>query len=158
MGRGHETYGEDLYLTSKLGVVFVKGLQDEEKHLKIAACAKHFAVHSGREGLRHEFNAVVSKKDLYESYLPVFEGCVKEGDVEEVMGGYNCTNWEPCCGSKTLLKDILRGEWNFKGHVVLDCWSIADFHLHHNVTSTATESVALDIKNGCDLNCRNIYL
>jgi len=157
-GRGHETYGEDPYLTSKLGVAFVKGLQGEGKYLKIAACAKHFAVHSGPEGVRHEFDAVVSQKDLHETYLPAFEACVKEADVEAVMGAYNRTNGEPCCGSKALLKDILRGKWQFKGHVVSDCWAIADFHLHHNVTSTATESAALAIKNGCDLNCGNVYL
>jgi beta-glucosidase len=157
-GRGHETYGEDPYLTSRLGVAFVKGLQGDGKYLKIAGCAKHFAVHSGPEGLRHEFNAVVSKKDLYETYLPAFEACVKEGDVEAVMGAYNRTNDEPCCGSELLLKDILRGRWQFKGHVVSDCWAIADFHLYHGVTSTATESAALAIKNGCDLNCGNVYL
>lgn len=157
-GRGHETYGEDPYLTSRLGVAFVKGLQGEGKYLKIAACAKHFAVHSGPEGLRHEFNAVVSKKDLYETYLPAFEACVTEADVEAVMGAYNRTNDEPCCGSELLLKDILRGKWQFKGHVVSDCWAIADFHLYHGVTSTATESAALAIKNGCDLNCGNVYL
>ncbi|NSB12164.1 glycoside hydrolase family 3 C-terminal domain-containing protein [Clostridium beijerinckii] len=157
-GRGHETYGEDPYLTSRLGVAFIKGLQGEGKYLKLAACAKHFAVHSGPEGLRHEFNAVVNKKDLYETYLPAFEACVKEANVESVMGAYNRTNGEPCCGSKTLLKDILRGKWEFKGHVVSDCWALADFHLHHMVTSTATESVALAIENGCDLNCGNMYL
>lgn len=157
-GRGHETYGEDPYLTSKLGVAFIKGLQGEGKYLKLAACAKHFAVHSGPEGLRHEFNAVVNKKDLYETYLPAFEACVKEADVESVMGAYNRTNGEPCCGSEALLKNILRGEWGFKGHVVSDCWALADFHLHHMITSTATESVALAIKNGCDLNCGNMYL
>ena len=157
-GRGHETYGEDPYLTSRLGVAFVKGLQGDGKYLKIAACAKHFAVHSGPEGLRHEFDAVVSNKDLYETYLPAFEACVEEGDVEAIMGAYNRTNGEPCCGSKTLLKDILRGKWNFKGHVVSDCWAIADFHLYHKVTSTATESAALAMKNGCDLNCGNVYL
>ncbi|MDS0524213.1 glycoside hydrolase family 3 C-terminal domain-containing protein [Clostridium sp. SHJSY1] len=157
-GRGHETYGEDPYLTSRLGVAFVKGLQGDGKYLKIAACAKHFAVHSGPEGLRHEFNAVVSEKDLFETYLPAFEACVKEADVEAVMGAYNRTNDEPCCGSKILLKDILRGKWKFKGHVVSDCWAIADFHLYHKVTSTATESAALAIKNGCDLNCGNVYL
>lgn len=157
-GRGHETYGEDPYLTSRLGVAFVKGLQGDGKYLKIAGCAKHFAVHSGPEGLRHEFNAVVSKKDLFETYLPAFEACVKEADVEAVMGAYNRTNDEPCCGSKLLLKDILRGKWQFKGHVVSDCWAIADFHLYHKVTSTATESAALAIKNGCDLNCGNVYL
>lgn len=157
-GRGHETYGEDPYLTSRLGVAFVNGLQGEGEYLKIAACAKHFAVHSGPEGIRHEFNAVTTQKDLYETYLPAFEACVKEADVEAVMGAYNRTNGEPCCGSKTLLKDILRGKWNFKGHVVSDCWAIADFHLNHKITSTATESAALAIKNGCDLNCGNVYL
>uniref|UniRef100_UPI001896F4F8 glycoside hydrolase family 3 C-terminal domain-containing protein n=1 Tax=Clostridium sp. 1001275B_160808_H3 TaxID=2787110 RepID=UPI001896F4F8 len=134
------------------------GLQGDGKYLKTAACAKHFAVHSGPEGLRHEFDAVVNEKDLYETYLPAFEAAVKEANVESVMGAYNRTNGEPCCGSKTLLKDILRGKWNFKGHVVSDCWAIADFHLHHHVTSTATQSSALAIKNGCDLNCGNIYL
>lgn len=157
-GRGHETYGEDPYLTSRLGVAFINGLQGDSKYLKTAACAKHFAVHSGPEPLRHEFNAVVNQKDLYETYLPAFEAAVREADVESVMGAYNRTNGEPCCGSKTLLKDILRGKWEFKGHVVSDCWAIADFHLHHNVTSTATESAALAMKNGCDLNCGNVYL
>lgn len=157
-GRGHETYGEDPYLTSRLGVAFINGLQGDSKYLKTSACAKHFAVHSGPEPLRHEFNAVVNQKDLYETYLPAFEAAVREADVESVMGAYNRTNGEPCCGSKTLLKDILRGKWEFKGHVVSDCWAIADFHLHHNVTSTATESAALAMKNGCDLNCGNVYL
>lgn len=157
-GRGHETYGEDPYLTSRLGVAFINGLQGDGKYLKLAACAKHFAVHSGPEGLRHEFDAVVSQKDLHETYLPAFEASVKEADVEAVMGAYNRTNGEPCCGSEALLKDILRGKWQFKGHVVSDCWAIADFHLHHMVTSTATESAALAIKNGCDLNCGNVYL
>ena len=157
-GRGQETYGEDPYLTSRLGVSFIKGLQGSEKYLKLAACAKHFAVHSGPEGLRHEFNAIVNDKDLYETYLPAFESCVKEADVESVMGAYNRTNGEPCCGSKSLLVDILRGKWGFKGHVVSDCWAIADFHNNHRVTSTATQSAALAIKNGCDLNCGNVYL
>lgn len=108
-GRGQETYGEDPYLTSRLAVGFIKGLQGEDPdHLKAAACAKHFAVHSGPEGIRHEFNAVVSKQDLYETYLPAFKACVQEAKVEAVMGAYNRTNGEPCCGSKTLLQDILR--------------------------------------------------
>jgi len=157
-GRGHETYGEDPYLTSRLGVAFVKGLQgDHPKYLKVAACAKHFAVHSGPEAERHSFNAIASPKDLYETYLPAFEACVKEGKVEAVMGAYNRTNDEPCCGSKTLLVDILRGEWGFEGHVTSDCWAIRDFHLHHKVTATAPESAALAVKNGCDLNCGNTY-
>lgn len=157
-GRGHETYGEDPYLTSRLGVAFVKGLQGNGKHLKGAACAKHFAVHSGPEGERHSFNAVVSDKDLWETYLPAFEALVKEADVEAVMGAYNAVDGEPCCGSKKLLKDILRDKWGFKGHVVSDCWAIRDFHTNHMVTSTAPESAALALKNGCDLNCGNTYL
>lgn len=110
-GRGHETYGEDPYLTGELGSAFVKGLQGNGKYLKAAACAKHFAVHSGPEALRHQFDAKASQKDLYETYLPAFEKLVKEADVEAVMGAYNRTNGEPCCGSKTLMQDILRGEW-----------------------------------------------
>ncbi len=157
-GRGHETYGEDPYLTSRLGVGFIKGMQgDDPKYLKTAACAKHFAVHSGPEGERHSFNAVVSEKDLRETYLPAFRAAVTEAKVEAVMGAYNRTNDEPCCGSKRLLKDILRGEWAFDGHVTSDCWAIQDFHLHHQVTSTAPESVSLAVRNGCDLNCGNMY-
>jgi len=157
-GRGQETYGEDPYLTARLGVAFVKGLQgNDPKYLKAAACAKHFAVHSGPEALRHEFNATASKKDMYETYLPAFKALVQEAKVEAVMGAYNRTNGEPCCGSKTLLTDILRGEWGFKGHVVSDCWAIRDFHLHHHVTATAPESVALAVRNGCDLNCGNLF-
>ena len=157
-GRGHETYGEDPYLTSRLGVSFVKHLQGDSEHMKAAACAKHFAVHSGPEALRHEFDAVVSKKDMYETYLPAFKALVQEAGVESVMGAYNRTNGEPCCGSKTLLKDILRDEWGFEGHVVSDCWAIRDFHENHGVTVTAPESAAMAINNGCDLNCGNTYL
>ncbi len=157
-GRGHETYGEDPFLSARLGVAFIKGLQGEGKHMKSAACAKHFAVHSGPEDLRHEFNAEVSAKDLWETYLPAFEACVKEAQVESIMGAYNRTNGEPCCGSFFLLRDILREQWNFKGHVVSDCWAIKDFHMHHGVTSTAEESAALAMNAGCDLNCGNIYL
>ena len=156
-GRGHETYGEDPYLTTQMGLAFVDGLQGHSEHMKSAACAKHFAVHSGPEELRHEFNAVASEKDLRETYLPAFEALVKEGKVESVMGAYNRTNGEPCCGSKTLLNDILRGEWGFKGHVVSDCWAIRDFHENHMVTRTPEESVAMALKNGCDLNCGCTY-
>lgn len=157
-GRGHETYGEDPYLSARLGVRFVDGIQGHDnKYLKAAACAKHFAVHSGPEDIRHSFNAVVSKQDLYETYLPAFKACVEEADVESVMGAYNRTNEEPCCGSKLLLQDILRQEWGFKGHVTSDCWAIKDFHENHMVTSTAKESVALAMNNGCDLNCGNMY-
>ncbi len=157
-GRGHETFGEDPYLTSRLGVRFVEGIQGhDENYMKAAACAKHFAVHSGPEDLRHEFNAEVSRQDLYETYLPAFKACVQEAKVEAVMGAYNRTNGEPCCGSKTLLQDILREEWGFKGHVVSDCWAIRDFHEGHGVTAGAEESVALAVKNGCDLNCGNLF-
>ena len=157
-GRGHETYGEDPYLSSRLGVRFIDGIQGhDEKYMKAAACAKHFAVHSGPEDERHSFNAEVSIQDMYETYLPAFKACVQEANVESVMGAYNRTNGEPCCGSKTLLEDILRDEWGFKGHVVSDCWAIKDFHEYHMVTSTPVESVALAMNNGCDLNCGNIY-
>lgn len=156
-GRGQETYGEDPYLTGKLGAAFVKGLQgDDPKYLKAAACAKHFAVHSGPEKLRHEFNAVASKQDMEETYLPAFKELADAG-VEGFMGAYNRTNGEPCCGSKTLIVDLLRGEWKFDGYFTSDCWAIADFHLHHGVTEKVTDSVALALENGCDLNCGNTY-
>lgn len=161
-GRGHETYGEDPYLTTRLGVAFVQGLQgqngNEEGYLTAAACAKHYAVHSGPEELRHEFDAIVNQKDLWETYLPAFEALVKEAGVEAVMGAYNRVNGEPACGSPTLLVDILRGQWGFDGHVVSDCWAIKDFHEAHHVTDTATESAALALENGCDLNCGNTYI
>ena len=159
-GRGHETYGEDPYLTSRLGVAFIRGLQGDEnnQYWKAAACAKHFAVHSGPEEERHYFDAIVSKKDLYETYLPAFEAAVTEGKVAGVMGAYNRVNGEPACGSKVLLQDILKKEWGFEGYVVSDCWAIRDFHTEHMVTHTATESAALAINNGCHLNCGNTYL
>lgn len=157
-GRGHETYGEDPYLSSRLGVSYIRGLQGDGGTMKAAACAKHFAVHSGPEALRHEFDAEVSEKDLRETYLPAFQACVQEGHVEAVMGAYNCVNGEPCCGSKTLLKKILREEWGFDGHVVSDCWAIKDFHENHLVTGTPVQSAALAMEAGCDLNCGVTYL
>ena len=158
-GRGQETYGEDPYLTSRLGVAYVEGLQGDDKDtLKSAACAKHFAVHSGPEAVRHEFNAVATKKDMTETYLPAFQACVQEAGVEAVMGAYNRTNGEPCCGSKTLMQDILRDEWKFEGHFVSDCWAIKDFHEKHMVTHTMEESAALALKCGCDINCGVTYL
>ena len=157
-GRGHETYGEDPFLTSRLGVAFIHGLQGKGEFLKTAACAKHFAVHSGPEAIRHEFDAKASKKDMAETYFPAFEACVREASVEAVMGAYNRTNGEPCCGSNTLIRQILRKEWEFEGHYVSDCWAIRDFHEHHGVTNTAKESAAMAIKAGCDLNCGNTYL
>ena len=157
-GRGHETYGEDPYLTSRLGVRFIEGLQGDGRYLKTAACSKHFAVHSGPEALRHEFNAEATPKDLAETYLPAFEATVREAGVESVMGAYNRVNGEPACGSEFLLKKTLREAWGFQGHVVSDCWAIRDFHVNHHVTDTAPESAALAIRNGCDLNCGNTYL
>ncbi len=154
-GRGQETYGEDPYLTSELGTAFVKGLQGEGEHFKAVACAKHYAVHSGPESLRHEFDAKASKKDMEETYLYAFEKLVKAG-VGGVMGAYNRLNGEPCC-AHTFLQQKLK-EWGFAGYFTSDCWAIADFHQHHHVTSTAPESAALAIKNGCDLNCGNVYL
>ena len=157
-GRGHETYGEDPYLTGRLGIRFIRGLQGNGKYLKTAACSKHFAVHSGPESLRHQFDARVNQKDLNETYLSAFKITVQEAEVESVMGAYNRVNGEPACGSETLLKKTLREKWGFKGHVVSDCWAIRDFHVNHKVTATAPESAALAIKNGCDLNCGNTYL
>ncbi|MBQ7955615.1 MAG: glycoside hydrolase family 3 C-terminal domain-containing protein [Lachnospiraceae bacterium] len=157
-GRGHETYGEDPYLTGELGKSFVEGLQGDGEYMKAAGCAKHFAVHSGPEADRHHFDAVASKKDMRETYLPAFEKLVKEAGVEAVMGAYNRTNGEPCCGSKTLMQDILRDEWEFQGHYVSDCWAIRDFHENHMVTETPEESAAMALKAGCDVNCGNTYL
>ncbi|MDR1326221.1 MAG: glycoside hydrolase family 3 C-terminal domain-containing protein [Treponema sp.] len=157
-GRGHETYGEDPYLTSRMGFAFIRGLQGPHREqLKTAACAKHFAVHSGPEDERHRFNAIVDRYDLWNTYLAAFEVAVKDAGVEIVMGAYNRTLGEPCCGSKLLLRDILRDTWGFDGHVVSDCWAIKDFHENHRVTASPVESVALAIKNGCDINCGNLY-
>ena len=153
-GRGHETYGECPYLTAKLGVAFCKGLQgDHPKYLKTVATPKHFAAHSGPEGLRHSFDAIVSPKDLRETYLPAFHACITEARAYSIMGAYNRINGEVCCGSPTLLQKILRDEWGFEGFVVSDCWAIKDFHESHKVTNSWEESAALAIKNGCDLNC-----
>ena len=157
-GRGHETYGEDPYLSAILGTAYVKGLQGDGEVMTAAACAKHYAVHSGPEAVRHEFNAEATPKDMEETYLPAFEALVKEGNVEAVMGAYNRTNGEPCCGSKTLIQEILRDRWGFKGHFVSDCWAIKDFHEHHMVTTSAKESAAMALNAGCDLNCGNTYL
>ncbi len=156
-GRGHETYGEDPYLAGTLGVSFISGLQGHGEYLKLAACAKHFAAHSGPEALRHSFDAKVSKKDLEETYLPAFERCVKEAKVESVMGAYNRVNGEPACASKNLLTDILREKWGFEGHVVSDCWALRDIHENHKVTKNAEESAKLSLEMGCDLNCGCTY-
>ncbi|HEX2733106.1 MAG TPA: glycoside hydrolase family 3 C-terminal domain-containing protein [Polyangiaceae bacterium] len=157
-GRGHETYGECPYLTARLGVAFCKGLQgDDPSYLKLVATPKHFAVHSGPESLRHSFDARVSLKDLYETYLPAFHACVTEAKAASIMPAYNRTLGEPCAASDLLLRRILRQEWGFDGYVVSDCWAIRDFHEHHGVTQTAEESAALGVKAGCDLNCGCTY-
>lgn len=156
-GRGQETYGEDPFLTGKLGVAFVKGLQgDHPKYLKTAAAAKHYAVHSGPEKLRHEFNAVATQKDMWETYLPAFRDLV-DANVESIMCAYNATNGEPCCAHEYLIKDVLRGKWNFKGHIVSDCWALVDFYEGHNVVETVEEAAALGIKSGVNLNCGSTY-
>lgn len=152
-GRGQETFGEDPFLTGELGTAMVRGLQgDDPNYLKTAACAKHFAVHSGPEAERHSFDAQPTPKDLAETYLPAFEKLVRAG-VEAVMGAYNRVLGEPACASRLLLGDILRGRWGFQGHVVSDCGAIDDFHQHHKITRNAAESAALAVRRGCDLNC-----
>ncbi len=157
-GRGQETYGEDPYLTSRIGVAFVKGLQgDNPKYVKAAAMAKHYAVHSGPEALRHEFDAKVSMKDLWETYLPAFEALVTEAKVEGVMGAYNRTNGDPCCAHPYLMQEVLRKKWGFKGYFVSDCWALRDFFQGHNVVKTAPEAAALALGLGCNLNCGNTY-
>ena len=156
-GRGQETFGEDPYLTGELGAAMVRGLQGSDPHyLKTAACAKHYAVHSGPEQERHGFDAIPTQKDFAETYLPAFKKLVDAG-VESVMGAYNRTYGEPCCGSKLLIEDILRQRWGFKGHFVSDCGAIDDFHVQHKVTKNAAESAALAVKHGCDLNCGCTY-
>lgn len=157
-GRGQETYGEDPYLSSTLGKAFVRGLQGDGEYMKAAACAKHFAVHSGPEAIRHSFDAKVAPKDLEETYLPAFEALVTEANVEAVMGAYNRVNGEPACANKPLMVDVLRGRWGFEGHFVSDCWAIRDFHENHHVTKTPEESAALAINTGCDLNCGDTFL
>lgn len=161
-GRGQETYGEDPYLTSILGTAFVKGLQgDNPDYLKTAACAKHYAVHSGPEKLRHEFNAEVSQKDLWETYLPAFQALV-DAKVESIMCAYNSTNGEPCCANNYLITDILRDQWQFKGHILTDCGALEDFYKQannggHGVVNTQAEAAALAVKKGISLNCGSTY-
>lgn len=156
-GRGQETWGEDPYLTGRMGLAFVKGLQgDDPKYLKTAAAAKHFAVHSGPEALRHEFNAVVNNYDLYNTYLPAFKTLV-EGGVAGVMCAYNRTNGEVCCASPSLLTTILRHDWGFGGYIVTDCWALQDFVTHHKVVETAAEAAAMAIKTTVNINCGVVY-
>lgn len=157
-GRGQETYGEDPYLTSRLGVAFVKGLQgDDPRYLKLVATPKHFAVHSGPEADRHRFDARASWRDMRLTYLPAFQATVQEGGAFSVMGAYNRTNGEACCASPTLLQKVLREEWGFEGYVVSDCGAIDDIYAHHRLVDTPEEAAALAVKNGCDLNCGKTY-
>jgi len=157
-GRGQETYGEDPYLTSRMGVQFVRGMQgDDPDYLKTAACAKHYAVHSGPEAERHRFNAEVGTRDLWMTYLPAFEALVREAEVAGVMGAYNRTNGEACCASPSLLQDILREQWGFEGYIVSDCGAIKDIYQHHQLVKTPEEASALAIKSGCNLNCGCTY-
>lgn len=155
-GRGQETYGEDPFLTAENGKAYVEGLQGKGDILKTAACAKHFAVHSGPEALRHEFNAEVSPKDMEETYLPAFEELVKNARVEGVMGAYNRVNGEAACASLYLMGKLR--EWGFEGYFVSDCWAIRDFHEHHGLTANSVESAALALKSGCDVNCGCTYV
>ena len=156
-GRGQETYGEDPFLTGKMGVQFVKGLQgNDPKYLKTIATLKHYAVHSGPEPARHSFNAVISERDLRESYLPHFEMGIKEGKAGSVMCAYNSYMGEACCGSNELLNDILRNEWGFDGYVVSDCGAISDIYAGHRLVETPEEASALAVKSGCDLECSSV--
>jgi beta-glucosidase len=156
-GRGHETYGEDPFLTGQMGTAFIKGLQGNGKYRKVDATIKHFAVHSGPESKRHSFNAEVSPKDLYETYLWAFRYCIDHADPSAVMGAYNRVNGEPCCASSTLLGEILYGEFGFNGYVVSDCGAICDINSQHHVTANEAESAALAVNNGCQLNCGSAY-
>ena len=157
-GRGQETYGECPYLTARLGVEFVKGIQgDDSKYYKGIAAAKHYAVHSGPEVLRHTFDARVSPHDLYETYLPAFEALVKEAKVGSMMTAYNRTNGEVCVASPTLIQKVLRGDWGFQGHVISDCGSVCDVYKTHKEVETPEKAAALAVNVGCDLNCGDTY-
>lgn len=158
-GRGHETYGEDPFLTAMMGTAFVRGLQqnDKSEYRKTDATLKHFAVHSGPELERHHFNAEVSPKDLWETYLTAFEECIHEAKPAAVMGAYNRVNGEAACASRILLQKCLREQMGFDGYVVSDCGAIADINLHHHLTENEAESAALAVKCGCDLNCGKAY-
>jgi beta-glucosidase len=156
-GRGMETFGEDPYLTSRIGVAFVKGLQgDDPRYLKVVSTPKHYAVHSGPEPERHGFDAVINERDLQETYLPAFRATIVEGKAEGLMCAYNRTNGEPCCANKKLY-DILRREWGFKGHVVSDCGAIDDIYKFHHFAKTEAEASAIAVKAGTDLTCGREY-
>jgi len=157
-GRGQETYGEDPYLTARLGVAYITGLQGPDRNsLKSAACAKHFAVHSGPESERHVIDTQCNEYDLWNTYLPAFKAAVTEAGVEGIMGAYSRYNGVPCCGHELLLMEILRGKWGFDGYVTSDCGAINNFHTTHHYTDTASESAALGISRGCDISCGPTY-
>ena len=157
-GRGQETYGEDPYLTSRMGIEFVRGLQgNDPKYFKVISTPKHYAVHSGPEPLRHSFDAIISKHDLYDTYLPAFESCIKEAGAFSVMCAYNSFMGEACCGSDTLLQKILRDDWGFQGYIVSDCGAIRDIYRNHKLVETAPEASAIGVKAGTDLNCGYVY-
>jgi beta-glucosidase len=157
-GRGQETYGEDPYLTARMGVTFVRGLQgDDPTYRKLDATAKHFAVHSGPESERHRFNVHPSERDLYETYLPAFQALVQDGHVDAVMGAYNRVNGESASASQRLLQDVLRKDWGFNGYVVSDCDAVEDIFLHHQIVQSAEQAAALAVKKGDDLNCGHTY-
>ncbi|HET6262437.1 MAG TPA: glycoside hydrolase family 3 N-terminal domain-containing protein [Chloroflexia bacterium] len=156
-GRGQETWGEDPYLTGQMGAAFVRGMQgDDPRYLKAAACAKHYAVHSGPEKQRHGFDAHASLRDMHETYLPAFKALVDAG-VESVMGAYNRTNGEPCCAHPYLISEVLRGQWGFQGHFLSDCGAIDDIYKGHGVAPDAASAAALALKRGCDLECGGTY-
>ena len=161
-GRGQETYGEDPYLTSKMGLAVVRGLQGPEnsKYRKLLACAKHFAVHSGPEWNRHSFDVQqLPARDLWETYLPAFKTLVQEGNVAEVMCAYQRIDGEPCCGNNRFEHQILREEWGYKGLITSDCWAIRDFYDKgcHEVSKDAAEASATAVRAGTDLECGSAY-
>ncbi len=156
-GRGHETYGEDPYLTGRMGSAFIRGVQGEGRYRKADATVKHYAAHSGPEKGRHSFNAEVGLKDLYETYLEAFRYCIENAKPSALMGAYNRLNGEACCGSEKLLKDILCDEFGFDGYVVSDCGAINDINEGHCLTDSPAQSAALALNSGCHLNCGNAY-
>ena len=157
-GRGQETYGEDPFLTGRLAVQFIRGMQgDDPKYLKTVSTVKHFAVHSGPEPERHSFDAVVSERDLRESYLPHFEAGIRDGGAYSLMCAYNAVFGKPACASDLLLKDVLRGDWKFQGYVVSDCGAIDDIYARHEFVATAAEAAAAAVKAGTDLECGQVY-
>ena len=170
-GRGQETYGEDPYLTTQMGLAVVRGLQGAQgdegieygskgQYRKLLACAKHFAVHSGPEYNRHSFNLeLLPERDLWETYMPAFKALVQEGDVQEVMCAYHRFDGEPCCGNSRLLNDILRKEWGFKGLVTSDCWAINDFFnkSNHGTSDSKESAIATAVIAGTDVECGGTF-